>query len=60
MVERAIYAKEDLQEIPFEYQDMWEYMELIFEQEKEALLAREEGKSMHGGGDWPTTAARSP
>lgn len=40
--------------------NMWEYMELIFEQEKEALLARKEGKSMHGGGGWPTTAARSP
>lgn len=27
MVEQAIYADEDLQEVPLEYREMWDYME---------------------------------
>lgn len=31
MVERAIYAEEELNELPAKYQDMWEYLEVVFE-----------------------------
>lgn len=45
MMERAIYAKEELQEVSVEYQEMWEYLEDIFVGERNAILARKVGKS---------------
>ncbi|CAN6585738.1 unnamed protein product [Malus baccata var. baccata] len=60
MVERAIYAEDELQEVLIEYQDKWEFMEEVFEAEKIALMARKTGKMARGGGGWPSTAARSP
>ncbi|KAB2632382.1 hypothetical protein D8674_028629 [Pyrus ussuriensis x Pyrus communis] len=59
MIERAIYAEEELQEIPVEYQDMWDYMEAITEEEKKAMSITKEGSSSQGGGSWPSTVVRS-
>lgn len=35
-------------------------MEEIFAEEKNALLTRNAINSSRGGGDWPSTGARSP
>lgn len=45
MMEIAIYAEEELQEVPIEYQDIWSYMEEVSEKEMSALLAKIAGKS---------------
>ncbi|KAB2600030.1 hypothetical protein D8674_010301 [Pyrus ussuriensis x Pyrus communis] len=60
MVERAIYTEKELQDVPIEYQDMWEYMEEVFEVEKNEIMARKSGRMARCGGDWPIIAARSP
>ena len=60
MMVRALDVEEDSQEIPIEFQDMWEYMELISAKEKDAMMAKITGASSRGGGGWPSTAARSP
>ncbi|KAM0998813.1 hypothetical protein FF1_005593 [Malus domestica] len=60
MVERTLQAEEDLQEVPVEYQEMWDYMEEVSERERRAMTARRTGNSSQGGGGWPSTAARSP
>lgn len=39
MVERAIYADEEFENLPFEYQDMWEFMDDVSKHERIALLA---------------------
>ncbi|KAB2620501.1 hypothetical protein D8674_040344 [Pyrus ussuriensis x Pyrus communis] len=59
-MEMAIYAEEELQEVPIEYQDMWDYMEEISAGEKNALMAKKVGSSSRGGGSWPSIATRSP
>lgn len=56
MMERAIYAEEELQEVLVEYQDMWDYMEEVYELERKTLLVKREGKSSQGDGGWPSTA----
>ncbi|KAB2602056.1 hypothetical protein D8674_003061 [Pyrus ussuriensis x Pyrus communis] len=58
MMERAIYV-EELQEVPIEYKDMWDYMEEIDAGDKNTLMARNVGSSSRGSGSWPSTAARS-
>lgn len=58
--EHAIYAEENLQEVPIECKEYWEYLEEIGEHEKKTFLARKEEGSSRGGGDWPSTVARHP
>lgn len=53
IMEMEIYAKEELQEVPVEYQDMCDYMEEISAGKKNALLAKKAGNSSRGGGGWP-------
>lgn len=59
MVERVIYADEELQEVPIEYQDMQKYMEEVSKAEKNAILAKRAGKMARGDGGWPSTAVQS-
>lgn len=44
LVEHAIYADDDFEDLIVEYQDMWEFMEEVSEPEKAALLVRKKGK----------------
>lgn len=60
MMEKAIYVENELQEVPIEYQDMWEYMEKASKLDKRTILARKAGKLAWGDGGWPKTAARFP
>lgn len=60
MVECVIYAEEEFENLPIEYQDMWEFMDKVSKYEKVALLARKEGTFSQGGGGWPSTATMSP
>lgn len=60
MMERAIYAEEELQEVPIEYQDMWEFLDEVLEPERVKLMARRAGKSSRDGGGWPLTVASPP
>lgn len=60
LVERAIYVEDELQEVPLEFHDMWDYMEEISEVEKCKILAKKAGKQAQGGGGWPSIAARLP
>ena len=60
MVERDIYAIEESQEVPIEYQDMQEYMEEVSKAENNAILATKAVKVARGYGCWPSTASRSP
>lgn len=57
MMERTVYAEEELHEVSIEYQDMWDYMERISAGRKQALLARNAGSPSQGGGSWPSTVA---
>lgn len=59
MIKRVIYAKNELHEVPIEYQDMYKYMDEASEPEKKAILARRTGNSARGGSSWPTTTAHS-
>lgn len=60
MVERAIYAEGEFEELLVKYQDMWEYLDEVSEHEQVALLARKQAKSSQCGGGWSPTAARLP
>lgn len=60
MMERAIYAEEELQEISVEYQDMWEYLEDMSARGEKPMTAKEAGSQSRGGGGWPSIATRSP
>ncbi|KAB2606221.1 hypothetical protein D8674_005938 [Pyrus ussuriensis x Pyrus communis] len=60
LIEWAIYAKDEYEDLPEEYQDMWQLLEAKSEPERVALLARKEGRSSQGGGSWPPTAASLP
>ncbi|RXH70527.1 hypothetical protein DVH24_013273 [Malus domestica] len=40
MMERAIYAEEELQEVSVEYHDMWDYMDEVSKPERKSLLAK--------------------
>lgn len=51
LVEHTIYADDDFEDLIGEYQDMWEFMEEVFEHEKATLLARKQGNSSQGGGN---------
>lgn len=59
-VERAIYAEDELHEVPLAYQDLWEYLEEISEIEKKEMIVKREGGSSQGGDGWPSTAAGTP
>lgn len=50
MMVRVIYAEDELQEVPIEYQDMWEYMDEVSEAERSTFVARKAGKMAWGGG----------
>ncbi|KAM1296499.1 hypothetical protein ACFX1Q_024303 [Malus domestica] len=39
MVDRVIYVEDEFHEVPLEIQDMWEYLEVVSEEEKRSLLA---------------------
>ncbi|KAM1217073.1 hypothetical protein TB2_013093 [Malus domestica] len=60
ILERVIYADEDLQEVPLEYRERWEYLEEASEAKRSALHGKQAGSLGRGGGGWPSTAARSP
>lgn len=60
LVEQALNAEEEVEDLQVEYQDLWEVLEDEFEHERTTLLARKKGKSSQGGDGWPPTAARSP
>lgn len=60
-VERAILAKDDLQDVSIMEEDnIWDYLDGASRVEIEELRAQREGKKPQGGGDWPITAAKLP
>ncbi|KAM2080243.1 hypothetical protein ACFX1T_034027 [Malus domestica] len=50
MVERVIYVDDEVQEIPLEFSDMWDYLGEVSEAEKKKLLAKRASKQAWGGG----------
>lgn len=50
MVEIAIYAEDELDELSVEYQDMWKYMKEISEAEIQEMNAKRMGSSSRCGG----------
>lgn len=50
MMERATYAEEESQEIPVEYKEMWEYLEIESAKWLQAPSRTEAGGSPKGGG----------
>lgn len=60
MMERALQAEDDLQEVPEEFKGMWDYVEEAAEMQRLETMAKRAGISSQGGGGWPETAARSP
>ncbi|KAB2615935.1 hypothetical protein D8674_022523 [Pyrus ussuriensis x Pyrus communis] len=60
MMERAIYAKGEFQDVPSESHEMWELLDEVSDADKGKLLAKKLGKMARGGGGWPSTAASLP
>ncbi|KAM1106474.1 hypothetical protein ACFX13_003396 [Malus domestica] len=60
MMERALLVEKELEEIPEEFFEMWEYMEEVSEAERTDLMARKRRKTPQGSGNWPDTAVRLP